>query len=540
MTRGSAMRSRRYHMLVSAIGLSIGLGLLTGAPVDALAQDNKKVLKFIPHSGLRITDPIITTAFISRNHGYMIYDTLFGVDDKMQVKPQMVEKYELSGDKLTYTFTLRDGLKFHNGAPVTTADVIASLQRWGKADGMGQKLMSYTKELTAVNDKTFQLVLKEPYGLVLDSLGKPSSNVPFIMTKAMAETPHTQNVPDEIGSGPYRMVKAEFQPGVKVVYEKNPDYKPRSEAPAFMSGGKVVKLDRVEWITMSDPQTAMNAIMKGEVDIWEQASYDLLPELKKSKDVEVKDFGPLGMNYMMRMNWLQPPLDNVKVRQAMQAAIFQEDYLAAQVGDPEYYKVCGAMFGCSTPLKSDEGAVGLKKPDLAKAKKMLAESGYKGEKIVIMAPTDLNSINQLPLVTAPALKAIGVNVDLQSMDWQTLVGRRAKMDPVDQGGWHIFHTAWGTADMMNPIGNAGVRGLGKTGGFFGWTEDAEIEKLRDAYARETDPAKQKDLAIAVQKRANELVMYIPLGEYFQPSAVRKNVVGMLPSPAYVLWNVEKK
>jgi peptide/nickel transport system substrate-binding protein len=526
-------------MLVSAIGLSIGLGLLAGAATDAVAQD-KKTFKMVPHSGLRITDPIITTAFISRNHGYMIYDTLFAVDDKMAVKPQMVDKYEVSGDKLTYTFTLRDGLKFHNGAPVTSADVVASLQRWSKNDAMGQKLFTYTKDLVAVNDKTFQLILKEPYGLVLDSLGKPSSNVPFIMPKAMADTPANQNVPDEIGSGPFRMVKAEFQPGVKVVYEKNPDYKPRSEPASSLSGGKVVKVDRVEWITMSDAQTATNALLKGEIDMIEQASYDLLPELKKSKDVVIKDLLPLGMNYMLRMNWLQPPLDNVKVRRAILHAIYQEDYLAAQIGDPEYYNVCGAFFGCSTPLKSDAGAVGVKKPDLALAKKMLAESGYKGEKIVIMAPTDLNSISQLPLVTTPALKAIGMNIEMQSMDWQTLVGRRAKMDPIDQGGWHIFHTAWGTADMMNPIANAGVKGLGKVGGFFGWTEDPEIEKLRDAYARETDPAKQKALAEAVQVRAYEQVLYIPLGEYHQVSAMRKNVEGALPTPALALWNIEKK
>lgn len=529
------MQPRRFRTLVSVLAVGIGLGLA----VDVAAQD-KKTLRMVPHAGLRITDPILTTAFMSRNHGYMIYDTLFGVNDKMEVQPQMVEKYEVSGDKLTYTFTLRDGLKFHDGAPVTTADVIASLQRWAKIDGMGLKLMSYTKEMKEVDAKTFQLVLKEPYGLVLASLGKPSSNVPFIMPKRMADTPHTTNVPEEIGSGPFRFVKAEFQPGVKVVYEKNPDYKPRSEAPSFTSGGKVAKVDRVEWITMSDAQTAMNALLKGEIDIWEQASYDLLPELKKSKDVVVKDLGPLGMNYMMRMNWLQPPLDNVKVRQAIMHAIHQEDYLAAQIGDPEYSKVCPAMFGCSTPLASDAGAVGHKKPDLAKAKKMLAESGYKGEKIVIMAPTDLGSIAQLPLVTAPALRAIGMNIDLQSMDWQTLVGRRAKTEGIDQGGWHIFHTAWGTADMFNPIANAGVRGLGKQGGFFGWTEDAEIEKLRDAYARETDPAKQKELAIAVQKRAYDQVLYIPLGEYFQPSAFRKEVTGLVPSPAYVLWNVEKK
>ena len=526
------MQPRRFRTLVSVLAVSIGLGLA----VDVAAQD-KKTLRMIPHAGLRITDPIITTAFMSRNHGYMIYDTLFAVNDKMEVKPQMVEKYELSGDKLTYTFTLRDGLKFHDGAPVTTADAIASLQRWGKADGMGQKLFGFVKELKAVNDKTFQLVLKEPYGLVLDSLGKPSSNVPFIMPKRLAETPHTQNVPEEIGSGPFRFVKAEFQPGVKVVYEKNPDYKPRSEAPSFMSGGKVAKVDRVEWLSIADPQTAMNALLKGEVDIWEQASYDLLPELKKSKDVVVKDLGPLGMNYMLRMNWLQPPLDNVKIRRAILHAINQEDYLAAQIGDPEYSKPCPAMFGCSTPLKTDVGAV---KPNIETAKKMLKESGYKGEKIVIMAPTDLASIAQLPLVSAPILRSIGLNIDLQSMDWQTLVGRRAKTDGIDQGGWHIFHTAWGTADMMNPIANAGVKGLGKDGGWFGWTEDPEIEKLRDAYARETDPAKQKEIAAAVQKRAYEMVHYIPLGEYFQPSAYRKDVTGLLPSPAYILWNVEKK
>lgn len=526
------MQSRRFRTLVSVLAIGVGLGLAA----DVAAQD-KKTLRMVPHAGLRVTDPIITTAFMSRNHGYMIYDTLFAVNDKMEVKPQMVDKYDISGDKLTYTFTLRDGLKFHDGQPVTTADVIASLQRWGKADGMGQKLFDFVKELKAVDDKTFQLILKEPYGLVLDSLGKPSSNVPFIMPKRLAETPHTQNVPEEIGSGPFRFVKSEFNPGAKVVYEKNPDYKPRSEPPSFMSGGKVAKVDRVEWITIADPQTAMNALVKGEIDIWEQASYDLLPELKKSKDVVVKDLGPLGMNYMLRMNWLQPPLDNVKIRRAILHAINQEDYLAAQIGDPEYSKVCPALFGCSTPLKTDVGAV---KPDLEMAKKLLKESGYKGEKIVIMAPTDLASIAQLPLVTAPILRSIGMNIDLQSMDWQTLVGRRAKMDGIDQGGWHIFHTAWGTADMMNPITNAGVKGLGKQGGWFGWTEDSEIEKLRDAYARETDPAKQKEIAAAVQKRAYEMVHYIPLGEYFQPTAYRKEVVGLLPSPAFILWNVEKK
>ncbi|HEX6959632.1 MAG TPA: ABC transporter substrate-binding protein [Ferrovibrio sp.] len=535
------MRPRTFRTLLSAVTLSAGLGMafsLAAPSKDAAAQDDKKVLRVVPHAGLRITDPIITTAFISRNHGYMIYDTLFAVDDKLDVKPQMVEKYTVSQDKLTYTFTLRDGLKFHNGAPVTSADVIPSIRRWGERDSMGQKLMGFVKNMVAVDDKTFEIILKEPYGLVIQSLGKPSSSPCFIMPKAMAETPSNKNVPDEIGSGPFRMVKSEFQPGVKVVYEKNPDYKPRSEPASSLSGGKVVKVDRVEWITMSDAQTATNAIMKGEVDIIEQASFDLLPELKKSKEVVIKDLQPLGFNYMLRMNWLQPPLDNVKIRRVILDAVNQEDYLAAQVGDPDYYHVCHAMFGCKTPLNTDAGAP--KHYDVATLKKMLKESGYKGEKIVIMAPSDLLSIAQLPLVTAPLLREIGFNVDLQTMDWQTLVGRRAKQDPIDQGGWHIFHTAWGTADMMNPVVNAGVNALGKTGGWFGWPKDDEIEKLRDQYAREGDPAKQKEIATAIQKRAYDQVMYVPLGEYAQPTALRKNISGALETPAFVVWNIEKK
>src|SRR5947209_10508968 len=206
-----------------------------GAPQNAAAQD-KKVLRVVMHSGLRITDPIITTAYIARNHGYMIYDTLFATDENFNLQRQMVKDYSVSDDKLTYTFTLRDGLKFHDGAPVTSADCIASIQRWGKRDGMGQKLMDFTKELSAVDDKTFKLILTEPYGLVLASLGKPSSNVPFIMPKRMADTPADKNVPEEIGSGPFRFVASEFQPGLKVVYEKNADYLPRSEPPSWLAG----------------------------------------------------------------------------------------------------------------------------------------------------------------------------------------------------------------------------------------------------------------------------------------------------------------
>ena len=250
---------RDFGKLGGAAALAASLSLTAKAA-------GPKILRCVMHSGLRITDPIITTAYIARNHGYMIYDTLFAVDDKLQVQPQMVDRYELSADKLTHTFTLRPGLKFHDGAPVTSADCVASLQRWAKRDGMGQKLMDFTASMVQVDDKTFQLVLKEPYGLVLASLGKPSSNVPFIMPAHIAATPADQNVPEEIGSGPFRFVKAEFQPGSKVVYEKNPDYVPRSEPASSLAGGKLVKVDRVEWINITDYQTAVNALANSEID----------------------------------------------------------------------------------------------------------------------------------------------------------------------------------------------------------------------------------------------------------------------------------
>jgi peptide/nickel transport system substrate-binding protein len=501
-----------------------------------LAQE-KTVLKVVMHSGLRITDPIITTAYIARNHGYMIYDTLFATDERFEIKPQMVKDYTVSDDKLTYTFTLRDGLKFHDGAPVTPADCIASIQRWGKRDGMGQKLMDFTKEFVPVDDKTFKLVLKEPYGLVLASLGKPSSNVPFIMPKRIADTPADKNVPEEIGSGPFRFVAAEFQPGLKVVYEKNRDYVPRSEPPSWLAGGKVAKLDRVEWINITDYQTAVNALVNGEIDYIEQPPHDFLPVLKKAQGIVINDYNKLGFSGMLRMNWLNPPFDNPKIRQAVLMAVNQQDYLDAQIGDPDYMKPCGALFICGTPNASDAG---FPKQSLEAAKKLLKEGGYDGRPIVIMQPTDLAIVAPLGPVTAQALRAIGMKVDVQSMDWQTLVGRRAKQDPVAQGGWNIFHTTWVNADLLNPIANVGINGRGKVGGWFGWAEDAEVERLRDAYARETDAAKQKGVAADAQKRAYDIGMYYPTGQYTSPIAARSNITGILDGPAPVFWNIEKK
>jgi peptide/nickel transport system substrate-binding protein len=307
------------------------------AMVNAEAQTTLRVVK---HSDLKIVDPIWTTAYITRDHGYMIYDTLFATDADNQIKPQMVEKFDLSADKLTYTFTLRSGLLWHDGKPVTADDCVASIKRWGAKDAMGQKMMSFVKDMPVVDAGTFKIVLSAPTGLVLTALGKPSSAVPFMMPKRVAETSPNEQISDYIGSGPFVFKKDEWKPGDKAVYVKFDKYKPRAEPPSGLAGGKVARVDRVEWKVVADQQTAVNALIAGEIDFIEQPSHDLLPILRNDGNIKLVDWNPLGNQYAFRFNVTAKPFDNVKIRQALLYAFNQQDFLQATVGDKQYYKVC--------------------------------------------------------------------------------------------------------------------------------------------------------------------------------------------------------
>jgi peptide/nickel transport system substrate-binding protein len=526
-----------FASALSVLALSVAL---TSQALTSQAIAAGKTITAVMHSDLRIIDPLFTTAYITRDHGYMIYDTLLATDSNFKIQPQMAD-WKVSDDKLTYTFTLRDGLKWHDGTPVTAEDCVASLKRWGKSDNMGQKLMDFTASIEPIDAKSFALKLKEPYGLVLDSIGKPSSYVPFMMPKRMAETPAGQQMKEQIGSGPFKFVQAEFQPGVKAVYEKNTDYVPRKEPASWTSGGKVVKVDRVEWITMADAQTAVNALQSGDIDFMENPSFDILPVLTANKEIKVETLNKLGFQTLGRMNFLYPPFDNVKVRRAAFLAMNQKDVLDALVGNPEYYKICGAFFVCGTPLASDIGSETLVKgTGMAAAKKALAESGYDGTPVVIMAPGDVVTLKAQPVVAAQLLRDAGFKVDLQATDWQTVVARRASQKPPKEGGWNMFFTNWVGADVVNPIANFSIGGRGKNGGWFGWAEDAKIEQLKDAYARSSSPDEQKKIAAEIQQEAYDQVIYIPLGQYLAPSAWRKSLSGVLDGPATpIFWNIDK-
>ncbi|HYI28133.1 MAG TPA: ABC transporter substrate-binding protein [Bradyrhizobium sp.] len=524
--------------LASGVALSV-LALSAALAPQAMAAG--KTITAVMHSDLRVIDPGLTTAYITRDHGYMVYDTLVATDSNFKIQPQMAE-WKISDDKLTYTFTLRDGLKWHDGKPVTAEDCVASLKRWGKNDGMGQKLMDFTASIEAPDEKTIVLKLKEPYGLVLESLGKPSSLVPFMMPKRLAETEPGKAIAEQVGSGPFKFIQAEFQPGVKVAYEKNKDYVPRKEAPSWTAGGKVVKVDRVEWLTMPDAQTAVNALQSGDIDFIENPSFDLLQVLETNKDIKIETLSSFGFQTLGRMNFLHPPFDNVKVRRAAFLAMSQKPVLDALIGNSKYYKICGAMFVCDTPLASDVGSETLVKGNgMAEAKKALAESGYDGTPVVIMAPGDVVTLKAQPIVAAQLLREAGFKVDVQATDWQTVVTRRASQKPIKEGGWNMFFTNWVSADVSNPVANVSVGGRGTKGGWFGWAEDAKVEQLRDAFARAGTPEEQKKIAADLQKHAYEQVIYIPLGQYLAPSAWSTKLSGVIGGPATpVFWNIEKK
>ena len=505
----------------------------------ALPASAQTVLKVSLHSDLKIIDPIWTTALISTHHGSMVYDVLFAPDEKLAIKPQMVDKWEVSPDKLTWTFTLRDGLEWHDGQPVTGADCVASIKRWGAKDSMGQKLMSVVADLSAPDARTIKMVLKEPYGLVLDSLGKAASNVPFMMPKRIAEGDPNNQITDATGSGPFIFKKDEWKAGEKAVYVKNPKYKPRNEPASGLAGGRVAKVDRVEWITIPDQQTQVSALINGEIDMIEIVPPDLLPLFAKDKNIKVMTTNTAGRQYAMRFNVLHKPFDNPKIRQAALYALDQKPILEANVGDPAYFKECKSVFPCGSPLESTKGWEDKLGGNTAKARQLLQEAGYDGTPILLLHQTDTAGHNQLATVAKPQLEKAGFKVDLQSMDWQTLVSRRAKKDPPSAGGWHAFVTTWSSAEVLDPVSTSYLNASCDKA-TFGWPCDAEIERLRDAFAKETDPEKQRAIAEAVQRRAAEAPTHVHLGQYVAPVAYRKSLSGVLVAPNINFWNIEKR
>jgi len=524
-------RLKRFGAVLAVASLA-----LAGATAGASAET---VLRIKMAGDLQQIDPIWSTSYPIRDMSYLIYDTLFSTDANYQVQPQMVDTYTVSDDGRTYSFTLRDGLKWHDGPPVTSADCIASLERWMVKDTLGGVLKTHLDRFEKVDDKTFKLILKEPWGLTLAALGKISSYVPFMMPERMAKTAPDKANTEAIGSGPYIMKMDEWVPGSKIVYVKNPDYVPRKEPPSMMAGGKIAGVDRIERIVIPDDVSAVNALIAGEIDYIENMPPDLMQLVEGNIDVVVGSRGLLGNSAQIVLNHLQPPLDNVKIRQAMQYAIGQKQIMEAYFGArTDLYKVCPSLLYCGGPYTSDVNSERALAHDPEKAKILLKEAGYDGTPLVFMHPTDQKWQDDVVTVAVQQLREAGFTVDDRAIDVATMFSWRTKKDPVANGGWHVFNTGWSGVDLMNPATNVFMTGACDKA-WFGWTCDEELQKLRAAFFGARTEEERKDIAVKLQARALDVVPYINGGQGAQMAAWRKNVKGIIDAPVPILWNVTK-
>jgi peptide/nickel transport system substrate-binding protein len=509
---------RRRDLLMAAAG-----GAASVAMPALLRAESGTTLTFVPQADLAVLDPIWTTATVTRNHGYLVFDTLYGLDESYAPQPQMLAGHSVEENGRRWRLTLRAGLSFHDGTPVRAGDVVASLGRWAARDPFGLALLQATDELAAASDRVVQFRMKRPFPLLPDALAKPGANMPCIMPERLAATDPFKPVTEMIGSGPYRFLAAERVSGSRVAYEKFTGYVPCANGrPGFTAGPKIAYFDRIVWAVIPDAATAANALRSAEVDWWELPPVDLVPLLQADGKVSVKRDAENSGIGIMRFNFLFPPFDNPAIRRAILPAINQADFMTAVAGDDRtYWRDKIGIFNSLSPLATEIGTEAMT-GDIDKAKRELQAAGYGGERVVVLAPADFPSINALAQIGADVLAKIGMKVELQSLDWGTVVQRRTSRQPPDKGGWNIFFTYLTGVNEFSPAAHLGIRANGDKA-WFGWPTDERLEALRQDWFTTSDLAAQQRITVDVQQEAWRFVPYIPLGQYFQPTAYRRNL-----------------
>lgn len=523
-------------------GAGAGIVAASGAlSAPALSQGAAaKTLRFVPQANLANFDPIWGTQYVVRNAAALVWDTLYGVDSTLTPQRQMVESEEVSADGLTWTFKLRPGLKFHDGAPVLAKDCVASLIRWSARDPMGLMIKAIQEEIVAIDDRSFRWKLKKPYPKMLLALGKNNSPCSFIMPERIAKTDPFQQISEYIGSGPMKFVRNEWVPGARAVFEKFADYQPRSEAASWLAGGKRMLVDRIEWVIMPDPATASAALQNGEIDWWENPIADLVPVLKRNRNIRVDIGDPLGNIGAFRLNHLHPPFNDVRARRAILMALDQEEFMRAIVGsDDSLWKPLPGYFTPGTPLYTEEGGDILKgRRDIEGAKRLLAESGYKGEPVTMVVAQDQPVTKAQGDVANELLKRIGMNVDFVATDWGTTGQRRALKTPPAQGGWNIFFSWHAGADCTNPAGYTAIRANGERA-WFGWPDVPAVETEVAAWFEAKNLEEEKAAIARLNKAALDNVVFVPPGFFLTYTAWRSNVTGITKGPLPFFWNVAK-
>jgi peptide/nickel transport system substrate-binding protein len=526
------MITRRGMMAAAGVGLA--------APRVVSAQAQAGILRFVPQANLSNIDPVWSTAVVVRNHGLMIYDTLYGLGADFQPKPQMAAGHEVADEGRRWTITLRPGLRFHDGAPVLARDCVASIARWAKRDVLGQRLDALLDGMRALDDTRIEIRLKKAWPGLAFALGKPSANICAIMPERVAQTDPFQQIQDYTGSGPFRFLREEFRPGDRVIYTKFHEYVSREEPSDFLAGGKPVHFDRVEWRVMPDPSTAAAALQNNEVDWWETPLADLVPLLRRNRDIVVDLVNGAGDLGVLRFNFLHPPFDNGAVRRAILPALDQRAFMDAAIGtDPEMSRVPAGAFTPGMPLANEAGLEVLSGPrNIEAARAALRASGYTGQRVVMLSGSDIPVLQNLSEVAADLLRRIGFNVDLQAMDWGTHIQRHTNRGPSDQGGWNAFCTTWEGFDVSVPGSHQPIRGHGAAA-WAGWPTIPRLEELRDAWFEAPDLAAEKRIAEEMQRVVWQEVPFLPLGQVLPRMAYRRSLTGVVKGGPALFWGVRR-
>jgi len=509
----------------------------TAVAAPALAQ-GARVLRFIPQADLGGLDPIAVSSNVVRNHAFMVWDTLYGVDSRFVPHPQMAAGHVFEDDGLSCTITLRPGLTFHDGERVTAQDCTASLTRWMKRSAMGQALAARTAELVALDDLRLRFRLKTRFPLLIDALALTANPQPFIMPARLAATDAFTQIREPIGSGPFRFVAGEFRQGNRAVWERNPTYSPTPAGGSGLTAGpKLVHFDRVEWAIIPDAGTAAAALLAGEVDWYEQMGPEIQSLLGRNRGLTLQPIDTLPLPGQFRFNHRQPPFDNPAIRRAFLPAISQEDFMTAIVGpDPAKYDARCGFFTPGSPMANDAALGPLQSPrSTAQAKQALKEAGYKGELVRLIGTTDINSTTAQAQVAADLLRRLDLNLDVVLTDWGTVAQRRMNRGPLDQGGWSIACFASSGTDFLNPVVHSQLRSDGGNAAP-GWPDLPEIERLRAAWLEAPDLAAQQAIARRLQTAAMDGLPYIPTGAYHSITAHRRTLVDRVKGFA-IFWGI---
>ncbi len=504
----------------------------------------ESVLRVQVPDRLDSADPFWSGSYIARDHGFLVFDTLFGHDDRHNVKPQMVERWTVSEDGLEWVFTLRASLRFHDGAPVTATDCVVSLIRWAARDAIGQELMDQMAEMKALDARRFRMILRRPFALLPAALAKTSPPVPFMLPRRFAETDPFTELSAPIGSGPFIAEAMDSgPPSLLARFRRNPAYMPRDDEPSGTAGAKRVLVDRLEWHRVTDGDAALAALVAGRHDMIVGPPFSMLDRLSAAAPdgIRLLVTEPAGHQAWLRLNHLHPPFDDPRARRAIQILVDQARYMRALVGDyPKFARACAALFGCDTPLASEKGGEAVLRHDVGAAKTLLTAAGYAGEPLVVLRPTNIPDLASLSDVTVELLRRAGARVDVVALDWGAYTARRAERRAPEKGGWHMFHTLWSAANIANPEINVGVWAGCTEGAWFGWPCDPALEKLRRSWLTTADSGARRDIAERVQAGAHALVTHIPLGEFHRPLAHRDTVSGFVRAPFPVYWNLRKR